>query len=91
VTVEVSTLDGDRTVSHQVQAHAGINRWFWNLRFEAPAGQLPQGFRGQGRARGSEAEAGSYLVRITANGRTVEGILAVRDDPGVEGVLPSVR
>ncbi|MGD2120089.1 MAG: hypothetical protein PVJ76_00020 [Gemmatimonadota bacterium] len=109
VTVEVSSLDGEMVVSEEIQAHEGVNRWFWDLRFRPTAaqreeaeaqmeemrarmgGQVPPGAMGRFGARGSEAEAGTYLVRITANGRTVEGTLAVRDDPGLEGVLPSVR
>jgi photosystem II stability/assembly factor-like uncharacterized protein len=108
VEVEISTLDGSRSVTHEVEAHAGLNRWFWDLRFspsreevaafqarmaqmrEQTGGQVPPGF-GMRRPQGSEAEAGTYLVRITANGRSVEGTLALREDPGLEGVLPTVR
>jgi photosystem II stability/assembly factor-like uncharacterized protein len=108
VTVEISTLEGGRSVTHEVEAHAGLNRWFWDLRFapsreevaafqarmaqmrEEMGGQVPQGFRMRG-PQGSEAEAGTYLVRINAGGHSVEGTLALREDPGVEGVLPSVR
>jgi hypothetical protein len=107
VTVEISSLDGTLMASHEVEAHAGINRWFWDLRFppseaemeafreqmervRAAGGAAAMGSRMQG-PRGTAAEAGSYRVRLTANGRTVEGTLAVRDDPGVQGVLPSVR
>ncbi|MCJ7629466.1 MAG: hypothetical protein MUO50_13905 [Longimicrobiales bacterium] len=43
------------------------------------------------RERGAEAEAGSYMVRITANGQTVEGTLVVRDDPGLDAILPTLR
>ena len=53
-----------------------------------------QGFTGGFGMRGPQgqtAEAGTYLLRLTAGGQTVEGTLAVRDDPGVMGVLPSVR
>ena len=48
--------------------------------------------------RGKEATfkvkpEGSILTRtsVTLNGQTSEGIVRVRDDPGLEGVLPSVR
>ena len=57
---------------------------------EQTGGQVPPGFRMRG-PQGPEADAGTYLVRITANGRSVEGTLALREDPGLEGVLPSVR
>jgi len=108
VMVEISTLDGAQTVTHQLQAHAGVNRWFWDLRFPPSAAETSEfqerlgqmqargagppggGFRMRG-PQGAVAEAGPYLIRLTANGRTVEGTLTVRDDPGLDGVLPSVR
>jgi hypothetical protein len=109
VTLEVSSLDGEMVVTEEIQAHEGINRWFWDLRFRPTAaqreeargqmegmrerfgGRIPAGAMGRFSARGSVAEAGTYLLKLTVNGQTVEGTLAVRDDPGVEGVLPSVR
>ncbi|HSG07552.1 MAG TPA: hypothetical protein VLA36_04320 [Longimicrobiales bacterium] len=108
VTVELSTVDGSRKVSRQIEAHAGVNRWFWDLRwapseediqaFEARmarfreqfGGQIPDFFRDQA-PQGALVDAGTYVVRLTAEGRTVEGILTVRDDPGLDAVLPSVR
>ena len=108
VTIEISSLDGSFSVSHEVEAHAGLNRWFWDLRFEASqaeidayqdrmaemrermGGQIPAGFRTRG-PQGSEAVAGTYRVRISAGARRVEGTLTLREDPGIEGVLPSVR
>jgi len=108
VTMEISTLDGSHSVTHEVDAHAGMNRWFWDLRFapspeevaayrarmaqirEEMGGQLPQGMRMRG-PQGVEAEAGTYRIRLRANGRTVESTLALREDPGLEGVLPAVR
>jgi len=108
VTVEIFSLDGSASVSHQVEAHAGVNRWFWDLRWAASAqqiaqfearmermraqfgGQIPAFFGGQG-PQGEEADIGTYRVRLTAGGTTVEGTVTIRDDPGLEGVLPSVR
>ena len=107
-TVEISSFDGALVASHEVEGHAGVNRWFWDLRFQPSAeeqaefqaqmaqlreragGALPAGLRMRS-PQGAMAEAGSYLIRITAEGRTVEGTLTIRDDPGVQGVLPSVR
>jgi len=108
VSVEISSMDGTYTVSQEIQAHAGVNRWFWDLRFPPSAAETAAfqeqmaemqargggppggGFRMRG-PQGATAEAGTYLVRITANGRTVEGTVAVRDDPGLDAILPSVR
>ena len=101
-------MDGTQAVSQEVQAHAGINRWFWDLRLPPSAAETAEfearmeemrargggapggGFRMRG-AQGSTAPAGTYLIRLTVDGQMVEGTLAVRDDPGLEGVLPSVR
>jgi hypothetical protein len=106
VNLEISTLDGGRTVTHQVRAHPGINRFFWDLRLPPSEAELTalqarfgqaggaaaarQRAGGQA-ARGAEVGPGTYLVRLSTGGQTVEGTLTVRDDPGLEGVLPSVR
>jgi photosystem II stability/assembly factor-like uncharacterized protein len=106
VNLEISTLDGSRTVTHQVQAHPGLNRFFWDLRLppseaemaalQARFGGAPGAAAGRQRAggqagRGAEVGPGTYLVRLATGGLMVEGTLTVRDDPGLEGVLPSVR
>jgi len=108
VTIEISSLDGSHSVTHEVDARAGMNRWFWDLRFapspeelaayrarmaqmrEEMGGQIPLGMRMRG-PQGVEAEAGTYRIRLRANGRSVENTLALREDPGLEGVLPGVR
>jgi photosystem II stability/assembly factor-like uncharacterized protein len=103
VRVQFSTLDGSRSVSHQVQGHEGVNRFFWDLRFPLSAEERARlqerggqggppggGFGGRG-SQGVIAEEGTYLVTIEAAGRTVEGTLRVRNDPGLTAVLPSVR
>jgi photosystem II stability/assembly factor-like uncharacterized protein len=57
---------------------------------EQLGGQIP-GFYANRRPQGDPVDVGTYRVRVTAHGRTGEGTLRVRPDPGVEGVLPSVR
>jgi len=47
VAMEISSLDGSRTVTLNVPATAGINRYFWDLRFTAGGG----GGRGGGGRR----------------------------------------
>jgi photosystem II stability/assembly factor-like uncharacterized protein len=108
VTVEVSTFDGNHSVTTEVEAHAGLNRWFWDLRWapsleelaafdermagarERLGGQVPPFFRNQ-RPRGGEAGPGTYRLRVSVAGAVVEGTLTVRADPGLDGILPSVR
>jgi photosystem II stability/assembly factor-like uncharacterized protein len=108
VTVEVSSIDGSQTASVELrQAHAGINRFFWDLRFPPSQeerdefqerlaqmrarGGGPGGGFGMRGPQGALAEAGTYILRVTVDGQSVQGTLAVRNDPGVEGVLPSLR
>jgi hypothetical protein len=60
----------------------------WNLRFNPPPRTASGGGRGGGpggfgQPRGAEAGAGTYIVRLTVNGQTVRGTVAVRDDPGL--------
>jgi photosystem II stability/assembly factor-like uncharacterized protein len=106
--VEISTMDGTRSVEIRIDGHAGVNRLMWDLRwgptsdqvaqFErqmAPAreqfgGQLP-GFFANRRPQGDPVGVGTYRIRVTAHGQTDEGTVRVRPDPGVEGVLSTVR
>jgi len=53
VQIEISSMDGARTFSANVQATAGINRYFWPLRFGAGGG--PGGGGGGGGRRGGGA------------------------------------
>ncbi len=108
VKIRVATLDGARSVDHELEAHRGVNRWFWDLRWapspeevaafeermarlrEQFGGQIP-GFFGSQRPEGAIADAGTYRVTLTVDGRSVVGTVTVRDDPGLEAVLPGVR
>lgn len=105
--VEISSVDRSSSVTHIVAGHAGVNRFFWDMRW-APSEEAVQAFErrmeqqreqfggqfpnfGARDPQGEPAGVGTFRVRVTLNGQTSEGILRVRDDPGVEGVLPSVR
>lgn len=90
VRIEITDLAGQQRFTGETSATQGINRYFWNLRFNpepAAAGEPPAGGAGggggQGRPRGAEAMAGTYRVRITVGGTTYEGTVTVREDPGV--------
>jgi hypothetical protein len=104
VKIEVTDLAGTRKFTTEVDGHAGINRFFWRLRFDPTeedrrraeerlaqiraqlaGGEEGGGFGGAFRAQGTEAGAGTYRVRLTAGGRTVEGTIMVRDDPDATG------
>jgi hypothetical protein len=91
VTLEVRTLDGSQSRAVQVPARAGITRYAWDGRFDAPAGYQPpapppgeSAFLAEFRTPpGALAGPGTYaLVLKTASG-SVEGLLHVREDPMV--------
>ena len=82
--VRLEITDGSQTFATDVRAHAGINRYFWNLRFPGTAESSgPQ----QQRPQGVEAAAGTYRVRLLVGGRTYEGELTVREDPEAATIL----
>lgn len=96
VSLEVTDLGGTRRFHTEVDAHQGINRYFWNLRFDgggaappvAPAagqaGPVPSGFAGPSRRPTSPpAGPGTYRVTVTAGGASHQGTVTVRDDPDV--------
>jgi photosystem II stability/assembly factor-like uncharacterized protein len=54
----------------------------------AGGGRGGRGGRGGGNGGGGDVvDAGTYRVRLTANGRTVEGTVSVREDPDVAGIV----
>jgi hypothetical protein len=70
----VRTLDGTR--------HAGINRVVWNLTPAPPAGQPPAA-AGAGGGRGTvvpTVEPGTYIVTLTAGGKTIAKPVTVLQD-----------
>jgi photosystem II stability/assembly factor-like uncharacterized protein len=85
--IEIREIDGTRSFSADVPAKQGVNRYYWNLRFDAPASDRAEGGQGGGgrggfrQQGGAEAPAGTYLVRVTVGGRAVEGTVSLREDP----------
>ncbi len=93
VKVEITELAGTRRFDAEIDGRQGINRYFWNMRFNLePAaggggggGGEEGGFQGF-RRRGAEAPAGTYRVRLTVDGATHEGTVTLRDDPDAGGI-----
>jgi photosystem II stability/assembly factor-like uncharacterized protein len=71
VQMEISSLDGSRTVSLTVPATQGINRYFWNMRFAAAGGG--GGGRGGGRAGGPPNAAAGAVAGGAAGGAAAAG------------------
>jgi hypothetical protein len=86
VRIEIAEIGGSRKFTGEVQAKRGLNRYYWNLRLDPPAAATtaaadqagPGGFLRQSPV---EAQAGTFRVRLTVGGRTVEGTVALREDP----------
>ncbi|HXT70512.1 MAG TPA: hypothetical protein VN700_12185 [Vicinamibacterales bacterium] len=67
VQMEIASLDGARTVTLNVPATAGINRYFWDMRFAAAGGA--GGGRGGGRGGGGRGgDAGAAGAAGAAGG-----------------------
>ena len=66
-----------------LSASAGSHRFVWNLRLAAPASGLGMDaiWRDTPTAKGNWVAPGTYTIRLTADGKTVEEKLDVRDDP----------
>ncbi|MCI0435119.1 MAG: hypothetical protein L0271_15980 [Gemmatimonadetes bacterium] len=58
VNLEISSMDGQQTVTLPVQARQGINVFRWNLRFVAPQQDVAGQGRGAGGGRGAVAGGG---------------------------------
>ena len=89
--------------SADIEARQGINRYFWPLRFDAPAGApgpqrpIPANPAAPGEEGGPgggfgfrqppQAGRGTYRVKLTVDGKTWETTVTVREDPALN--LPS--
>ena len=85
--VDVNTLAVNLAWSRlpePLSAAAGMHRWVWDFRPDAPAGGRGRGGRGGGgggRGGPPQVDAGAYSVRLTANGKTLTQPLTVKPDP----------
>ncbi|MFC1554807.1 hypothetical protein ACFL7D_09250 [candidate division KSB1 bacterium] len=94
VILEISQMNSELKHTTAVDVSVGVNRYEWNFRFDPPQvsaeqrGQMQQmsqrGGRGFG-GRGASAGPGTYLVKLTVNGKTYTNTLVVRSDPLLEG------
>ena len=66
-----------------IPAHAGMNRYAWNLRYEEPL-QIPGAFYSDDGPQGPLALPGDYTVRLTANGKSQTASLKLALDPRVK-------
>jgi photosystem II stability/assembly factor-like uncharacterized protein len=87
--VDVNTLAVNLAWSRlpePLSAAAGMHRWVWDFRPDAPAGGRGRGGRGAGGGGGGRGgpppvATGAYSVRLTANGKTLTQPLTLKPDP----------
>jgi photosystem II stability/assembly factor-like uncharacterized protein len=67
-----------------IPAHAGMNRFAWNLRYDSPPPILPVAFYEGLGPQGPIALPGKYTVKLTANGESQTAPLELVMDPRVK-------
>ncbi|MFZ0934287.1 MAG: WD40/YVTN/BNR-like repeat-containing protein [Bryobacteraceae bacterium] len=78
-------------VSEVLPAEAGLNRFFWNLRYEDPV-KVPGAFYESDIApKGPMALPGAYQVRLTAGGQSQTAHLELREDPRIHVSLADLE
>jgi len=75
-----SDEDGAKTTP---TARKGLNRFEWDLRYEAPK-EVPKMILWGGQARGPKALPGNYLVRLAVDGASTTAQFRVLQDPRSE-------
>jgi hypothetical protein len=93
-TLTIQSVDGKLARTVTVPARAGITRYVWDGRFEPPAGSPaplagPPGesaFLASFRPPpGVAAGPGWYRLSLTAQGKKLDGVLVIREDPLLNG------
>jgi hypothetical protein len=100
VAIQIADMQGKNAFTANIEAHAGINRYYWSLRFDPTEEQKREherrlaamkesaGEEGGGRAgrlQGSLAGPGTYRVTLTVGASTYASTVTVREDPDLGG------
>jgi hypothetical protein len=99
VTIEISGIGDEQSCETTFEAAAGINRYFWQMRFGPRCGDPRPaaggaaggrgGFAGGGGFRGGGGPVvgpGTYLVKLTVGGETYQTTLSIRPDPEASAI-----
>ena len=97
VSLGIADLSGDHVFTTELTAEPGINRYFWDMRFD-PTEQERQQFEerlvrmreqgggggfGGGRLQGSLAGPGTYRFTLVVDGTPYLGTVTIREDPAL--------
>ena len=98
LTLEILDASGEIVRSYEqkdLPTKAGVNRFTWDLAAEPPAlrdpSQAMEGNEFFGPPRGPEVLPGTYTVRLTLDGRSMETPVEVRVDPSVGASPEAIR
>ena len=87
VSIAISDISGEETFEETIDATAGINRYFWPMRFSQGVGDASSGGRGSLRGiRSSDVAPGTYLVRLVVDGEIHTTTISIRADPESMGI-----
>jgi photosystem II stability/assembly factor-like uncharacterized protein len=78
---------GDRPLP----AHAGLNRFVWDLRYEPPTGVEGAVYMEGSQLAGPTALPGRYSVRVEVGGRTDAQPLEIKRDPRIEAAVTDLQ
>ncbi len=83
VTLAISNMDNSLKRTAKMTAVAGLNRFQWDMRYDAPAAEARVGTSRRRRRPvvGSLAEPGVYKVTLTIGDKTYENTVTIREDP----------
>ncbi|MHB8093799.1 MAG: VPS10 domain-containing protein [Candidatus Aminicenantales bacterium] len=78
----ISNIDGSLKRTAKIKATAGINRWQWDMRYDAPPAPADANPRRRRRpVLGPMAESGVYRVTLAVGGQTIESTVTICEDP----------
>ncbi|HXN23098.1 MAG TPA: glycosyl hydrolase [Candidatus Dormibacteraeota bacterium] len=67
----------------KLSGDAGLNRFVWDMRYEAPS-RVPRAISWGGRPSGPLAAPGTYHVKLIVGGKTYDTTAEIKKDPRVE-------
>jgi hypothetical protein len=91
ISLEITDMSGEHIFTTQVTGEVGINRFFWNMRFNPTEDEIREHRermaqrrgRPESAVRGTLAAPGTYRFTLTLGGSAYSGTVTVREDPAL--------